>query len=190
MTRQQTAIAVVAGVLVALLVAWLLLSRKDGDGVGPRPDGGAEAEVVDGEPITVRLFYPGESGQLVIEEREIARAPGVALLEALAREVLAGPTGEGLFAPFPEGTSVGSVFVSAQGIAFVDLVSTRPDPPSSGSRGEMLSVYSIVNSVQENMPELGGVVLLWNGQQRPSFAGHLDTGRPLRANEELVLDAG
>ena len=43
----------------------------------------------------------------------------------------------------------------------------------------MLSVYSIVNTVLLNIPEISAVVLLNNGQQRPTFAGHLDTSRPL-----------
>ena len=37
-----------------------------------------------------------------------------------------------------------------------------------------------------NVGEARAVVLLWNGRQRKSFAGHLDTARPLVANPDLV----
>ncbi len=101
--------------------------------------------------------------------------------------MLAGPATPGLHAPFPAETKVGGVFISESGIAYIDLVSTLANPPSSGSRQEMLSVYSLVNSVLANLPQTSaGVVLLWNGQQRPTLAGHLDTGRPLKDNPSVV----
>ena len=186
MTRQQTAIAVVAGLVVALILAWLFLSPgREDEGPVTEVDR-EEVDAVAGEALTLRLYFPATSGRLAVEEREVPSVSGADLLRAAAAEVLAGPVGSNLFRPFPEGTEAGSVFVSDAGIAYVDLVSTRPRPPASGSLDEMLSVYSLVNTLQANLPEVAGVVLLWNGQQRPSFAGHLDTGRPLTTNEALV----
>ena len=49
----------------------------------------------------------------------------------------------------------------------------------------MLSVYAIVNTVLAAESEIERVALLWNGQQRPTFAGHLDTSRALRARPDL-----
>lgn len=189
MSGRQAAIAVGAGLVLVLALTWMFLSSRDDQG-GPTLLTEAGEEIVAGEAVALRLYFPGDTGRLVAEEREIPRASGADLLRAATAEVLAGPSGSSLFAPFPEGTEAGTVFISEGGIAFVDLVSTRPNPPSSGSRDEMLSVYSIVNSLLANLPELQGVVLLWNGQQRPSFAGHLDTGRPLTANESLVASGG
>jgi spore germination protein GerM len=189
MTGRQAAIAVGAGLVLALALAWLFLSSR-GDESGPTVLTESGEEILAGEALTLRLYFPGDSGRLVAEERQIPSASGADLLRATTAEVLAGPSASNLFAPFPEGTEAGTVFVSEGGIAFVDLVSTRPNPPSSGSRDEMLSVYSIVNSLLANLPEIQAVVLLWNGQQRPSFAGHLDTGRPLTANESLLAAGG
>ena len=142
--------------------------------------------VADGDQVRLRLYFPGGGGLLVLEERDLPVEGAGADLRAIAAQVLAGPETPGLYPPFPAGTDVGSVFVSESGIAYVDLVSTDAGPPSSGSRQEMLSVYSVVNSIAANLPDLEGVVLLWNGQQRRTFAGHLDTGRPLEENPQLV----
>ena len=60
------------------------------------------------------------------------------------------------------------------------------DPPAGGSTAEMQCVYSLVNSIALNVPQAPRVVLLWNGLQRPSFAGHLDTGAPLTPLRELI----
>jgi hypothetical protein len=44
----------------------------------------------------------------------------------------------------------------------------------------------MVNTVLANAERARAVVLLWNGTQRPTFAGHVDTIRPLVSNHRLV----
>ena len=68
---------------------------------------------------------------------------------------------------------------------YSSAVVTSP-PPVTGSRGELLVVYSFVNSILANVPEARGVVLMWNGSQRPTFAGHVDTTRPLPAERKWL----
>ena len=186
MTLKQIAIAAGA-LLVVVLLAVLAFRSRSGPGSRERTAEGESPQVeAERDPGELLLYFPGPGGWLVAEEREVETDGEPADLQTVAAEVLAGPTSARLFAPFPGDTRVGSVFVSEGGIAYVDLVSTQADPPRSGSRQEMLSVFSLVNSVHSNLPELTGVVLLWNGQQRPTFAGHLDTGRPLEENSGLV----
>ncbi len=72
------------------------------------------------------------------------------------------------------------LYLSGDGVVYLDLAAAQlAAPPVSGSRGELLAVYSFVNSILDNVPEAWGVVLMWNGNQRPTFAGHIDTTRPL-----------
>ena len=85
------------------------------------------------------------------------------------------------------------------GVAYVDLttvevgsgtVSTRAadrpavflERPAMGLTEELLAVYSLVNSLTANNLGIDRVVLMWNGEQRPTFAGHVDTTRPLMAD--------
>lgn len=177
----------VATGIVAMAVALATLvgcGPKDDTAGQPAADGSPQLEVATTNGNAVRLYFPGSGGWLAEETRPLPEMESP--LEAIATELIAGPTESGHFRAFPEGTSVGSVFVSADAVAYIDLVSTSANPPSSGSREEMLSVYSVVNSILANLPELDSVVLLWNGQQRPTFAGHLDTGRPLQQNDSLI----
>ena len=53
-----------------------------------------------------------------------------------------------------------------------------------GLREELLAVYSLVNSLTANNLGIDRVVLMWNGEQRPTFAGHVDTSRALMADLE------
>ena len=54
--------------------------------------------------------------------------------------------------------------------------------PAMGLTQELLAVYSLVNSLTANNLGVDRVVLMWNGEQRPTFAGHVDTTRPLMAD--------
>ena len=86
---------------------------------------------------------------------------------------------------FPGPVEIGKVIPLADGTMVIDLRSEAADPPPSGSTVELLRVYSLVHTVLRNVPEVTQVVLLWNGNQRRSFAGHVDTSRPLRVRTEL-----
>jgi hypothetical protein len=101
--------------------------------------------------------------------------------------LLAGPDTAELFAPLPSTTEIAAVVVGSDGVLYLDLASSEhPVPPVAGSQRELLAAYSLVNSICTNVPRIRGVALLWNGEQRTTFAGNLDTTRPLTPNRRLV----
>ncbi len=185
MTRHHGIFFVAVFVLIGMLatVAWLY---RTGRFSAPRPESiGEPKEPVDG---AVRLYFPGADGRLHEELRALDASGGsVELTERLVASLIAGPDTEGLFAPLPASTTVGSVFLASDGTLYLDLMSTEhPVPPVSGSQREILAAYSVINSVCGNVPGVRGVALLWNGEQRTTFAGNLDTTRPLGPNRRLV----
>ena len=139
------------------------------------------------ETWTARLFFPATNERLVAQEAPVvsagdprARAAGaVTALLAVAPEA---PR----VAVFPPEVKLGKLLVLEDGTVIVDL-RTDPvaEPPQSGSDVELLRVYAVVHTVMRNVEEAKRVVLLWNGVQRPSLAGHVDTGHPLRLRAEL-----
>jgi len=175
------ALAVLA--LVAVLVWWWLARR--GDGADGAADGGPGATV----EVAVDLYFPGEGATLGRERRRLSvpEDPEGRLL-ALARAVLGGPRSPSLLAPMPAGVEARGVYLTAGGDAYLDLVSSEEGaaPPSGGSTEEMLRVYSLVNSLALNVPEARRIALVWNGVQRETFSGHLDTSRPLAPHPALV----
>ncbi len=143
-----------------------------------------------GETLAVDLFFPGAGGWLLTERREVpARAESADRITAVVESLLAGPTGNGMRAPLPDGASVRKVYLAENSLAFLDFESPESTPPASGSLREMLTVYSLVNTVLLNFEELNGVVLLWNGRQLKTFAGHVDTMRPLAAKSDLIAQS-
>ena len=110
----------------------------------------------------------------------------------------ADPTDE-VFPALPAGVRLLALEV-LDGVAYVDLtlvevgagIGERPgaprrsavvlERPAMGLTEELLAVYSVVNSLTANSLGIDRVVLMWNGEQRPTFAGHVDTTRPLMAD--------
>ena len=172
--------------VVALVVA--LGRDRPGRGATGAAGAGAEAEAEPAEPVRVELYFPGAGGRLVREEREVeGSADPSRLAEHLVQALLEGPRSERAFRAFPEGVALGEVHVTTDGVAYVDLISeTSPTPPFAGSTAELLTLYSLVNSVVENVPGAHSLVVLWNGRQPRTFGGHVDTTRPLLPAPELA----
>ncbi|MCZ6508438.1 MAG: GerMN domain-containing protein, partial [Acidobacteria bacterium] len=136
----------------------------------------------------VQLFFPGADDVLHLEESRLPRTDDPEEAATLiASAVLAGPESARLRPPLPPGIEVGSLDFSADGTVYVDLVSeTFATPPASGTRVELLSLYSLVNSIVHNVEGAKSVVILWNGRQPVTFGGHIDTSHPVRPDMGLV----
>jgi len=185
----RRAAALTAAALVAVLLPSVACRRSP----APAPGDGRQAETPEtldseGDEFTLRLLFPGRGGRLHVEERTVPSPERrLELVRLSVTELMAGPSDPDLVSPFPPEVGLGEVLISEAGIVYIDLEAPDlGDPPSSGSLSELLEVYSVVNSVLWNVPDLSGVVLLWNGTQRPTFAGHLDTSRPLSLKEDLI----
>ena len=173
---------------VAALVVALSRDRARGPASATAGDGGADAASAPSEPVTVELYFPGAGGRLVREQRDVEGSTDPSRVAAhVVQALIEGPRSEKSFPPFPEGVTVGEVHVTGDGVAYVDLVSTgNPTPPFEGSTVELLTLYSLVNSVVQNVPGARSLVVLWNGRQPRTFGGHIDTSRPLLPAPDLA----
>jgi hypothetical protein len=144
-------------------------------------DAGAERR------ISVRLYFeaPDREG-LLPEEREVAFSPDLAQqLRTVVEELARGST-TGLVATLPTGTRVLDVFVQARGVACVNLSAEAASGLPGGSRAELLTVYSVVNTIVTNFPAVGRVQIAVNDHAVPSLGGHVDLSRPLPPDMTLV----
>lgn len=183
----RRAAAFVLGLCLALIaggVLWWWQSGQNGKvrtGSGPLESGGPA------EKLAIVLYYPaGEGLRSEKRELEVTAAPKDRIRKIVST-LLTGPISGGAVRPFPEGVILGSVLIGGDGTAYLDLRwDGHDDPPAAGSSEEMQRVYSIVDSITANVPEVERVVLMWNGVQRDTFSGHLDTSRPLAADKSLI----
>ena len=96
-------------------------------------------------------------------------------------ELLATGAGDtNLYRTLPEGTRLNQVFVSEDGTAYVDFNSALADNHPGGILSEQATVYSIVNSLAFNLPEVERVKILINGIEKETLAGHTLLELPLR----------
>lgn len=162
----------------------------------------AEAAAAESEPgpaaaeapprrISVRLYFEAlECCGLLPEERDVAFSPDLSRqVRTVVEELAKGPTGvegQALGPTLPEGTRVLEVFVQANGVARVSLSSELITGLPGGSRAELLTVYSIVNTIVANFPGVSRVQLLVNDQLTRSLGGHVDLTRALPPDMTLV----
>jgi hypothetical protein len=91
-----------------------------------------------------------------------------------------------LLSTIPKGTVLRGVFVSDRNEAFVDLDPAIRKAHPGGALQELMTVYTIVNAVLTNLPDLQEVQILIGGQEADTLAGHVDLRRPLKKNESLI----
>jgi len=173
---------------VALVVLW---PNREPQPVEASPDVTTEvspaAPGAGEEVVSLELYFPGEDDALHVEKRDVpvAADPQEAIF-IVATAVLDGPTSDELRPILPDDVTIGSVDLDAFGTAFVGLESAAyAAPPIAGSNMEMLALYSLVNSVVLNVEGVDALVLLWNGQQLATLAGHIDTRNPVQPRTDL-----
>jgi len=151
---------------------------------------GGSPSVEDGQQIqtsAVYLYFSDEKGSFLLAEKrmlfhnEDPAEMGRAILEDLIR----GPRGK-LSRTIPEGTSLNAIYVSRDGTAFVDFSDSLRENHPGGSQTEFLTVYSIVNSLALNIPQVNSVKILIEGRETMTLAGHIDSRFPFKANMILV----
>jgi hypothetical protein len=127
-------------------------------------------------PKKVRLFFPSreKEGLLLFEMREI-RASELNSVEAkqIVAELIRGPASAGGSALPPE-TKLRELFILTNGLAVVDFTKEVSLNHPGGITQEMASVYSIVNSLTQNVPGVKNVQILIEGTEAETLAGHVD----------------
>lgn len=141
--------------------------------------------------IRVTLYFLSDSGiALWAEDREIAFSNSLQeQAKQVVRELLAGSR-SGLVSPFPEGVELRDLFVTPQGLVFVDFSQELVSKHPGGARGEQLTVFSLANTLTTNFPAVKKVQILVEGQQVESLAGHLDLSIPYGRNPQAIERSG
>lgn len=132
---------------------------------------------------TVVLFFVADDTRLAREARQLEScADTAACVRGTLAELFNGPLGE-LDLALPEGSHLNDVRIEGD-LAVVDLNRSFVESMPSGSSAEMMAVYSIVNTVCVNFPQITRVKLTVGGEGRV-LLGHLDLSAPLTADYSL-----
>ncbi len=180
-----------AEALVALVGERLDVPLSSGGPANPaNPANNEERDVSAERRIRITLYLVSRSGKtLALEDREIPLADSVQeQAKQVIRELLAGSR-QNLASPLPRGVQLRELFITPQGLAFVDFSQELVANHVGGTVAEELTVYSLSNTLIANFPAVKSVHFLVEGREVPTLAGHLDLtipyGRgPLRLEQD------
>ncbi len=134
----------------------------------------------------VLFFHDPDDEFLIPEKRNIYATP---LLSDRAKQVvielIRGPAPGGA-ATIPQETTLNELYILENGTACVDLGENFEKDAEGGSASQLSQIYSLVNSLTYNFPEIQNVRILINGEQRRSFGGHIASGGIFREKLSMV----
>lgn len=131
--------------------------------------------------VTITLYFANEDATgLEKEERTIEVNPNKYLGLYVVEELIKGPENTKLIATVPAETIVRDIRTTDDGICYLNLSQEFVTKHNGGSAGEILTVYSIVNSLCE-LEGIEKVQFLIEGEKQAEYKGHLEFGMPFEA---------
>lgn len=137
--------------------------------------------------INVKLFFTNSDSEVLIpEERSIIYSEDlISQAKEVLRELIQGPQ-EKLVPTIPKDTQLRDLFISKEGVAYADFSGELAAAHPGGTTAEIATIYSIVNTLTLNFPQIEKVQILVNDQSVETLKGHVDLSRPLRQDLSLV----
>jgi spore germination protein GerM len=139
------------------------------------------------EKKEVVLYFSDSEGEyLVGEKREISKKNEVRdeAKEAIL-ELIEGPKGK-LVPTLPPRTKLLTLQINDAGLAKVNFSPALSKDHPGGSSGEMMTIYSIVNSLSLNFPQIKKVQILIDGKPVETITGHLSLKQPVSPKPDLI----
>jgi len=184
---------VILAALLLFLVVLVIIYFNLGGGVKPKPtqlipSSRDEPESEEQkEPTTILLFFPSEHDSLLHrEEREIIPESSLAKqAKRIILELLNGSQ-QGYLSPIPPETRLRELYITKDGVAYVDFSREIMDKHLSGSSAEMSTIYSIVNSLSYNLKPIKKVFILIDGGEKKTLGGHIDLTSSFQPMYDIV----
>lgn len=179
---KRNRIIVILGSLILLIVVVLLLSQKEK--MFYRIPFLAPEENVK----LVRLYFASpDADYLKVEARRIQKEERI-IEEAkiLIKELIQGPRGN-LDPTIPLESELRELYiVPEEKCIYLDFNQAFQTNHPGGSAGELLTIYSLVNTLIDNLEGIERVQILVEGEVIETLAGHIDTTKPFSRNGSIV----
>ena len=168
---------------VMAIAASIVSAAGPGREDGP-PPGGSSAPT---QKSPVHLYFAGRNSYFLMAEQRVVLHPAdpVGLADAIVKELIKGPQ-KSLLKTIPDDTRLKALFITPDGTCYIDLSEAVSRNHPGGSKSELLSIYSMVNSLVLNVPQIERVQILIDGNQTPTLAGHIDLRAPIKADMLLI----
>jgi len=135
----------------------------------------------------VLLYFSDREGEYLIGERREILKKNALREEAKETvvELIKGPEGK-LLRTLPPRTKLLNLQINDAGLAKVNFSEALSKDHPGGSSAEMMTVYSVVNSLSLNFPQIKRVQILIDGKPIETITGHLSLKQPVSPKPELI----
>ena len=134
--------------------------------------------------LQVTLYFSNKNADYLVKElREVETTSTMSKEMVVINELLKGPSSSELVKTIPDETKLISI-ETKDSICFVNFSKDFVDKHNGGSSGELMTVYSIVNSLTE-LPNIEYVQFLIEGQMVEVYK-HLVFNEPFERYEEII----
>ncbi|NIM91905.1 MAG: hypothetical protein GTO17_13265 [Candidatus Aminicenantes bacterium] len=185
-------LAILGALLILLAVLIIIFIRMGGKGKTEQEPLSLPPEISQSsdeqqEKRKVVLFYLSEKDALLHPEvREIYAYTSVVQEAKQTLEELLKESQSGYLSPIPPQTKLREIFLTRKGVAYVDFSKDFQVGHPSGSTAEILTIYSIVNSLAYNFKSIKKVFILIEGVEKETLGGHVNLNKPFLPQYSLI----
>ncbi len=130
----------------------------------------------------VLVYFSGDNAIHLVAEKRMVETDRLYI--NTINELIKGPESSSLGKTIPDGTEILDIKIEDK-LAVVNFNQKLRDNHWGGSTGELMTVYSIVNTLAQ-FSEIEEVRFLLNGDEIETLVGHMDLSQPLPPDEKLV----
>ncbi len=140
------------------------------------------------EKHVVKIYFSDQQERfLKSEKRHVVKEKDVALHAREIVKALLDGSKTGLVNTFPKGVTVRDVQVKDDGIAVVNFSKNLSKSYEGSSTAEMCTIYSLTNSLTQNIPEIKKVKILIEDKNVSSIQGHISIRQAFSPDLELII---
>lgn len=175
---------------VEIKVEGVAITKTNGEEIGPMTrDDVVIDKTIETQPTNIEvltLFFGDENATgLIREARTVEVNPNQPLEKYVVEQLIAGPTTDGAIATVPAETKIRDI-KTADGICYLDLSAEFVNKHNGGSTGELMTIYSIVNSLCK-IDYIDSVQFLIEGEKQDEFKGHINFSQPFEADYDITF---
>ena len=174
----------VIAISAAILTGWWM-AKQLADAPPPTPSVAPvqEAPGRESEKRTVHIYFGDAQGRHLMAEQRVVAPPvdEVALARLLIELLIQGPKNEGS-RTLPADARLRALHVTETGVAFIDFEENAFGRHPGGVGNELLSIYSVVDTLVLNGEKIRFVKFLIGGREAATLVGHVDLQEPFEVD--------
>jgi len=140
------------------------------------------------EKLIVKIYFSDQQERFLRSEKRyvVKESDAASQAKEIVLALLDGSK-SGLVNTFPHGVALRDVKIKDNETALVSFSKNLTKSYEGSSASEMATIYSLTNSITQNIPSIKMVKILVEGKELPSIKGHISTRKAFSPDLELII---